>query len=165
MIDEHIMSKYGVVNPLDSTSCMLLPHILGMNHYNTAYGVQKVFQNYKNLQDIIVSLGIGKLSGNDKLIVACASKIQRFLRQHFHGTTIFIGVSELGNCLKIANVMFVAIEVLKPKSALIAGLFEAKKLGMSSLCSSLIAKDLKLVPGSIARANHLYCLEAEEFIC
>ena len=70
---------------------MLSPHILGEEHYNTARGVQKVLQNYKNLQDIIAILGMDELSEDDKLTVARARKIQRFLSQPFHVAEIFTG--------------------------------------------------------------------------
>ena len=82
---------YPAVDPLDSTSRMLSPHILGEEHYNTARGVQKVLQNYKNLQDIIVILGMDELSEDDKLTVARARKIQRFLSQPFHVAEVFTG--------------------------------------------------------------------------
>ncbi|MQL05433.1 F0F1 ATP synthase subunit beta, partial [Escherichia coli] len=72
---------YPAVDPLDSTSRMLSPLILGEDHYETARGVQKVLQNYKNLQDIIAILGMDELSEDDKLTVARARKIQRFLSQ------------------------------------------------------------------------------------
>jgi F0F1-type ATP synthase beta subunit len=70
---------------------MLSPHILGEDHYNTARGVQKVLQNYKNLQDIIAILGMDELSEDDKLTVARARKIQRFLSQPFHVAEVFTG--------------------------------------------------------------------------
>ena len=70
---------------------MLSPHILGEGHYNTARGVQKVLQNYKNLQDIIAILGMDELSEDDKLTVARARKIQRFLSQPFHVAEVFTG--------------------------------------------------------------------------
>ncbi|KAL6175647.1 hypothetical protein ACLB2K_052286 [Fragaria x ananassa] len=82
---------YPAVDPLDSTSRMLSPHILGEEHYNTARGVQKVLQNYKNLQDIIAILGMDELSEDDKLTVARARKIQRFLSQPFHVAEVFTG--------------------------------------------------------------------------
>ncbi|XP_019182970.1 PREDICTED: ATP synthase subunit beta, mitochondrial isoform X2 [Ipomoea nil] len=82
---------YPAVDPLDSTSRMLSPHILGDDHYNTARGVQKVLQNYKNLQDIIAILGMDELSEDDKLTVARARKIQRFLSQPFHVAEVFTG--------------------------------------------------------------------------
>ncbi|THU55897.1 hypothetical protein C4D60_Mb11t11490 [Musa balbisiana] len=82
---------YPAVDPLDSTSRMLSPHVLGEEHYNTARGVQKVLQNYKNLQDIIAILGMDELSEDDKLTVARARKIQRFLSQPFHVAEVFTG--------------------------------------------------------------------------
>ncbi|NP_001289540.1 ATP synthase subunit beta, mitochondrial [Nicotiana sylvestris] len=82
---------YPAVDPLDSTSRMLSPHILGEDHYNTARGVQKVLQNYKNLQDIIAILGMDELSEDDKMTVARARKIQRFLSQPFHVAEVFTG--------------------------------------------------------------------------
>ncbi|KAF3780868.1 ATP synthase subunit beta [Nymphaea thermarum] len=84
---------YPAVDPLDSTSRMLSPHILGEGHYNTARGVQKVLQNYKNLQDIIAILGMDELSEDDKLTVARARKIQRFLSQPFHVAEVFTGAA------------------------------------------------------------------------
>lgn len=74
---------YPAVDPLDSTSRMLNPNIIGTEHYNVARGVQKVLQDYKNLQDIIAILGMDELSEEDKLTVARARKIQRFLSQPF----------------------------------------------------------------------------------
>ena len=74
---------YPAVDPLDSTSRMLDPRILGQEHYMVARGVQKVLQDYKNLQDIIAILGMDELSEEDKLTVARARKIQRFLSQPF----------------------------------------------------------------------------------
>lgn len=82
---------YPAVDPLDSTSRMLSPLILGEDHYETARGVQKVLQNYKNLQDIIAILGMDELSEDDKLTVARARKIQRFLSQPFHVAEVFTG--------------------------------------------------------------------------
>lgn len=74
---------YPAVDPLDSTSRMLNPNIIGTEHYGVARGVQKVLQDYKNLQDIIAILGMDELSEEDKLTVARARKIQRFLSQPF----------------------------------------------------------------------------------
>merc|ERR1719263_2412562 len=82
---------YPAVDPLDSTSRMLSPRILGDEHYNVARGVQKVLQDYKNLQDIIAILGMDELSEEDKLIVARARKIQRFMSQPFHVAEVFTG--------------------------------------------------------------------------
>ncbi|RWW28140.1 hypothetical protein BHE74_00023976 [Ensete ventricosum] len=74
---------------LQKSCIMLSPHVLGEEHYNTARGVQKVLQNYKNLQDIIAILGMDELSEDDKLTVARARKIQRFLSQPFHVAEVF----------------------------------------------------------------------------
>lgn len=82
---------YPAVDPLDSTSRMLSPHILGQEHYDTALGVQKVLQNYKNLQDIIAILGMDELSEDDKLVVSRARKMQRFLSQPFQVAEVFTG--------------------------------------------------------------------------
>ncbi|KAK7343450.1 hypothetical protein VNO77_12200 [Canavalia gladiata] len=82
---------YPSVDPLDSTSRMLSGRILGEEHYDTARGVQEVLQSYKNLQDIIAILGMDELSEDDKLTVARARKIQRFLSQPFHVAEVFTG--------------------------------------------------------------------------
>ncbi|GIL61111.1 hypothetical protein Vafri_15501 [Volvox africanus] len=82
---------YPAVDPLDSTSRMLNPNIIGTEHYNVARGVQKVLQDYKNLQDIIAILGMDELSEEDKLTVARARKIQRFLSQPFQVAEVFTG--------------------------------------------------------------------------
>ncbi|KAL3678088.1 hypothetical protein R1sor_021044 [Riccia sorocarpa] len=82
---------YPAVDPLDSTSRMLSPRILGEDHYKTARNVQEVLQSYKNLQDIIAILGMDELSEDDKLTVARARKIQRFLSQPFHVAEVFTG--------------------------------------------------------------------------
>ncbi len=75
---------YPAVDPLDSTSRMLDPHIIGEEHYQVARRVQEVLQRYKDLQDIIAILGIDELSEEDKIVVARARKIQRFLSQPFN---------------------------------------------------------------------------------
>jgi len=82
---------YPAVDPLDSTSRILDPVILGEKHYSTARGVQQILQRYKELQDIIAILGMDELSDEDKLIVARARKIQRFLSQPFHVAEQFTG--------------------------------------------------------------------------
>jgi F-type H+-transporting ATPase subunit beta len=82
---------YPAVDPLDSTSRVLEPRIVGQEHYETARAVQQVLQKYKSLQDIIAILGMDELSEEDKLIVARARKIQRFLSQPFHVAEIFTG--------------------------------------------------------------------------
>jgi F-type H+-transporting ATPase subunit beta len=82
---------YPAVDPLDSTSRMLDARILGEEHYQVARDVQRVLQTYKSLQDIIAILGMDELSEEDKLTVARARKIQRFLSQPFHVAEIFTG--------------------------------------------------------------------------
>ncbi|MCJ9427886.1 F0F1 ATP synthase subunit beta [Kordiimonas marina] len=82
---------YPAVDPLDSTSRILDPRVLGEQHYNVARQVQEVLQKYKSLQDIIAILGMDELSEDDKLVVARARKIQRFLSQPFHVAEIFTG--------------------------------------------------------------------------
>ncbi|ACL62117.1 F0F1 ATP synthase subunit beta [Methylobacterium nodulans] len=82
---------YPAVDPLDSTSRMLSPTILGEEHYNVARRVQQVLQRYKALQDIIAILGMDELSEEDKLTVARARKIERFLSQPFHVAEVFTG--------------------------------------------------------------------------
>jgi F-type H+/Na+-transporting ATPase subunit beta len=80
---------YPAVDPLDSTSRMLDPRIIGEEHYSVAREVQRVLQSYKSLQDIIAILGMDELSEEDKLVVARARKIQRFLSQPFHVAEVF----------------------------------------------------------------------------
>ncbi|MEC8202124.1 MAG: F0F1 ATP synthase subunit beta, partial [Pseudomonadota bacterium] len=82
---------YPAVDPLDSTSRILDPRIVGEEHYNTARQVQEVLQAYKSLQEIIAILGMDELSEEDKLTVERARKIQRFLSQPFHVAEIFTG--------------------------------------------------------------------------
>jgi len=82
---------YPAVDPLDSTSRMLDPRIIGEDHYNTAREVQRILQQYKSLQDIIAILGMDELSEEDKATVARARKIQRFLSQPFHVAEVFTG--------------------------------------------------------------------------
>jgi F-type H+/Na+-transporting ATPase subunit beta len=82
---------YPAVDPLDSTSTILSADVVGAEHYNTARGVQKVLQRYKELQDIIAILGMDELSEDDKLAVSRARKIQRFLSQPFHVAETFTG--------------------------------------------------------------------------
>jgi F-type H+-transporting ATPase subunit beta len=82
---------YPAVDPLDSTSRMLDPRIVGEEHYETAREIQRVLQTYKSLQDIIAILGMDELSEEDKLTVARARKIQRFLSQPFHVAEVFTG--------------------------------------------------------------------------
>ncbi len=82
---------YPAVDPLDSTSRVLDPAIVGEEHYTVAREVQRILQTYKNLQDIIAILGMDELSEEDKLTVARARKIQRFLSQPFHVAEVFTG--------------------------------------------------------------------------
>lgn len=82
---------YPAVDPLDSSSTILDPNIVGTEHYQVARGVQKVLQRYKDLQDIIAILGIDELSEDDKLLVARARKIQKFLSQPFFVAEQFTG--------------------------------------------------------------------------
>lgn len=82
---------YPAVDPLDSNSQMLDPTIIGEEHYKVARDVQKILQTYKSLQDIIAILGMDELSEEDKLVVARARKIQKFLSQPFHVAEVFTG--------------------------------------------------------------------------
>jgi len=82
---------YPAVDPLDSTSRMLDPRIVGEEHYAVARQVQEILQRYKALQDIIAILGMDELSEDDKIAVARARKIERFLSQPFHVAEVFTG--------------------------------------------------------------------------
>ncbi|MDC1122743.1 F0F1 ATP synthase subunit beta [Nitrospinaceae bacterium] len=82
---------YPAVDPLDSTSRILDPEVIGEEHYNTARGVQQVLQRYKDLQDIIAILGMDELSEEDKQVVSRARKIQKFLSQPFFVAEVFTG--------------------------------------------------------------------------
>ena len=82
---------YPAVDPLDSTSRILSPDVVGEEHYQVARRVQQVLQKYKELQDIIAILGMDELSDEDKLTVARARRIQRFLSQPFHVAEVFTG--------------------------------------------------------------------------
>ena len=82
---------YPAVDPLDSTSRMMDPAVIGQEHYNTAKTVQKILQQYKSLQDIIAILGMDELSEEDKAIVMRARKIQRFMSQPFQVAEVFTG--------------------------------------------------------------------------
>ncbi len=83
---------YPAVDPLDSTSRILSPDIVGEAHYNTAQQVKNILQRYKELQDIIAILGMDELSEEDKLIVHRARRVQRFLSQPFHVAEQFTGI-------------------------------------------------------------------------
>ena len=92
---------YPAVDPLDSTSRILDPKIIGDEHYAVARSVQKILQRYKELQDIIAILGMEELSEDDKLIVSRARKMQRFLSQPFHVAEVFTG--RPGKYVKVAD--------------------------------------------------------------
>jgi F-type H+-transporting ATPase subunit beta len=92
---------YPAVDPLDSTSRILDPQILGEEHYKVARAVQELLQEYKNLQDIIAILGMDELSEEQKLTVSRARKAQRFLSQPFHVAEVFTGTS--GQYVKLAD--------------------------------------------------------------
>ncbi|VAV84188.1 ATP synthase beta chain [hydrothermal vent metagenome] len=94
---------YPAVDPLDSTSRILDPNIIGDEHYNTAREVQQILQKYKDLQDIIAILGMDELSEEDKLVVSRARKIQRFLSQPFFVAEQFTGLA--GKYVGIADTM------------------------------------------------------------
>ena len=83
---------YPAVDPLESTSRILDPHVVGEEHYKTARGVQEILQRYKELQDIIAILGMDELSEDDKIVVNRARKVQRFLSQPFHVAEQFTGL-------------------------------------------------------------------------
>jgi F-type H+-transporting ATPase subunit beta len=83
---------YPAVDPLDSTSRILSPDVVGDDHYNTAQRVKEILQRYKELQDIIAILGMDELSDEDKLVVSRARRVQRFLSQPFHVATQFTGI-------------------------------------------------------------------------
>ena len=106
---------YPAVDPLDSTSRVLEPRVVGQEHYETARAVQQLLQRYKSLQDIIAILGMDELSEEDKLTVQRARKIQRFLSQPFHVAEVFTGISG----------KFVQIEdTIKSFKAVVAGEYD-----------------------------------------
>jgi F-type H+-transporting ATPase subunit beta len=92
-LDRSLTEKgiYPAVHPLNSTSRILDPQVVGDEHYNTARRVQQILQRYKELQDIIAILGMDELSEEDKLVVARARRIERFLSQPFHVAEVFTG--------------------------------------------------------------------------
>jgi F-type H+-transporting ATPase subunit beta len=83
---------YPAVDPLDSTSIILSPDVVGIEHYETARAVQSILQRYRELQDIIAIMGMDELSEEDKLIVSRARKVQRFLSQPFTVAEQFTGM-------------------------------------------------------------------------
>lgn len=104
---------YPAVDPLASTSRILDPHIVGEEHYNVARGVQRTLQRYKDLQDIIAILGVEELSEEDKLTVARARKIQRFLTQPMYVAEAFTGTP--GRYVKLEDTVRGFKEVLEGK--------------------------------------------------
>jgi F-type H+-transporting ATPase subunit beta len=104
---------YPAVDPLASTSRILDPRIVGTEHYEVAQGVKKTLQRYKDLQDIIAILGIDELSEEDKLTVARARKMQRFLSQPFHVAEQFTGMK--GKYVKVADTVRSFKEILEGK--------------------------------------------------
>jgi F-type H+-transporting ATPase subunit beta len=104
---------YPAVDPLDSTSRILDPNIIGEEHYSVARGVQKILQRYKELQDIIAILGIDELSDEDKLIVYRARKIQKFLSQPFFVAQQFTGRE--GKYVKLSETIRGFKEILEGK--------------------------------------------------
>jgi F-type H+-transporting ATPase subunit beta len=104
---------YPAVDPLASTSRILSARIVGDDHYNVAQGVKKILQRYKDLQDIIAILGIDELSEEDKLTVARARKVQKFLSQPFHVAETFTGIP--GKYVKIADTVRSFKELIEGK--------------------------------------------------
>mgnify|MGYP000902743621 CR=1 FL=1 len=104
---------YPAVDPLASTSRILDPRIVGEEHYSVAQRVKAVLQRYKDLQDIIAILGIDELSDEDKLIVARARKLQRFLSQPFHVAEQFTGLP--GKYVKLADTIKGFKEIVEGK--------------------------------------------------
>jgi F-type H+-transporting ATPase subunit beta len=104
---------YPAVDPLDSSSSILDPNIVGKDHYQTARGVQQVLQRYKDLQDIIAILGMEELSAQDKLTVSRARKIQRFLSQPFFVAETFTG--KPGKYVPLAETIKSFKEILEGK--------------------------------------------------
>jgi len=104
---------YPAVDPLDSTSRILDPNVIGEEHYLTARGVQVTLQKYKDLQDIIAILGMDELSEEDQVLVARARKIQRFLSQPFTVAEVFTGMA--GKFVKVADTVQGFKEILEGK--------------------------------------------------
>lgn len=106
---------YPAVDPLDSTSRILDPQVVGQEHYETARAVQSILQQYKSLQDIIAILGMDELSAEDRLVVDRARKVERFLSQPFHVAEVFTGFPGV----------FVALEdTIKAFKGIVAGEYD-----------------------------------------
>ena len=104
---------YPAVDPLESTSRILDPRIVGEEHYQVARGVQEILQKYKELQDIIAILGMDELSEEDKLVVGRARKVQRFLSQPFFVAGQFTGLE--GKYVPIAETIRGFREIIEGK--------------------------------------------------
>jgi F-type H+-transporting ATPase subunit beta len=104
---------YPAVDPLASTSRILTPRIVGQEHYDVAQEVKRILQRYKDLQDIIAILGIDELSDDDKLTVARARKVQKFLSQPFHVAEQFTGIP--GRYVKVADTVRSFKEIIEGK--------------------------------------------------
>jgi F-type H+-transporting ATPase subunit beta len=104
---------YPAVDPLDSTSRMLDPQIVGEEHYRVATQVQAMLQRYKSLQDIIAILGMDELSEEDKQVVSRARRLERFLSQPFHVAEQFTGAP--GKYVKLADTIRSFAEILAGK--------------------------------------------------
>jgi F-type H+-transporting ATPase subunit beta len=104
---------YPAVDPLDSTSRILIPEVVGEEHYRVARGVQEILQRYKELQDIIAILGMDELSDEDKTLVARARKIQKFLSQPFHVAEQFTSIP--GTYVSIKDTVRSFAEILEGK--------------------------------------------------
>jgi F-type H+-transporting ATPase subunit beta len=124
---------YPAVDPLDSTSRILDPNYVGEEHYRTARQVQQILQKYKDLQDIIAILGMDELSDEDKLVVARARRIQRFLSQPFHVAETFTGTP--GAYVAVKDTVRAFSEIIEgkhddlPEAAfyMVGGIEEARK--------------------------------------
>jgi F-type H+/Na+-transporting ATPase subunit beta len=104
---------YPAVDPLASTSRILSPRIVGQEHYDVAQGVKRILQRYKDLQDIIAILGIDELAEEDKLTVARARKVKKFLSQPFHVAEQFTGTP--GKYVKIDDTVRSFKEIIEGK--------------------------------------------------
>jgi F-type H+-transporting ATPase subunit beta len=125
---------YPAVDPLDSTSRILDPRVVGDEHYKVASDVQKTLQTYKALQDIIAILGMDELSEEDKLIVARARKIQRFLSQPFHVAEVFTGTPGV----------FVPLEdTIKGFKAIVAGDYDHLPEAAFYMCGTIEEAEAK----------------------
>ncbi len=119
---------YPAVDPLDSSSIILDPKVVGAEHYEVARGVQKILQRYKDLQDIIAILGMEELSPEDKIIVARARKVQKFLSQPFFVAEAFTGRS--GKYVKL-------VDTIKGFKAILDGSHDDKSEDDFYMCGSI----------------------------